>query len=202
MGSLLLEEERYDQAALHVSRSPVAAKTAPGSLRDLPDLIPLLGQIQDQLLRLRELGLLSITVLRRDGEANDDDCWEEYESILHEISLFLPRFQNRRMRRSDIVVDPLVSGNTFVVLLDRPRDGRAIDPTDFVPSGTLATQTTRNEDVSTSPTTAFDVSPSPVTRITGVGASGRSHPNWSHVAWAGMATAIERTPGRCGIRPT
>jgi EAL domain-containing protein (putative c-di-GMP-specific phosphodiesterase class I) len=114
-----------------VSRPAGNTAESPGSLRELPDLIPLLGQIHEQLVRIRELGLLSITVLRRDDDGKEEESWEDYEAILHEISLFLPRFRRQRMRRSDVLLDPLVSGNTFVVLLDRPRDGRSLDSTDL-----------------------------------------------------------------------
>jgi EAL domain-containing protein (putative c-di-GMP-specific phosphodiesterase class I) len=78
------------------------------------------------------LGLLSITVLRRDpGELRD--YWEEYEATLGEISRFLTRYAHERMRRTDMLLDPVVAGNTFVVLFGPPREGRSLDLTDIAP---------------------------------------------------------------------
>ncbi len=50
--------------------------------------------------------------------------------MLQEISVFLHRFGGRRMRQSDVLLDPVVAGNTYVMLLGPPRDGRVFDIVD------------------------------------------------------------------------
>jgi EAL domain-containing protein (putative c-di-GMP-specific phosphodiesterase class I) len=101
-------------------------------LPELPSLVVLLDQIQQRLVRCGELGLLSITALQREPSSRPD-CWEDYEATLREISLFLTRFTGSRMRRSDSMLDPIVAGNTFVVLIGPPRDDRSLNLTDVAP---------------------------------------------------------------------
>ncbi|MDH3626566.1 MAG: EAL domain-containing protein [Acidobacteriota bacterium] len=104
--------------------------TAAARLPELPSLVVLLGQIQEQLSERRQLGLLSITVLSEGNELSRNR-WSTYEAILKEISVFLTRFQSSRLRQSDVILDPLVAGNTFVVLLGPPREERALDKGDL-----------------------------------------------------------------------
>lgn len=91
-------------------------------LQELPNLAVILDQIEAQLVERLEIGILSITVIGR-RENDPADQWEEYEKILREISLFLGNFSLRRLRRSDILLEPILAGNTFMVLLGPPRDG-------------------------------------------------------------------------------
>jgi len=101
------------------------------NLHQLPNLAVLLGQIEQQLLERGDLGILSVTVIqRRDG--GQDENWEDYETILREISVFLERFSHQRLRSSDIVLVPILAGNTFVVLIGPPREARALHSTDVV----------------------------------------------------------------------
>ncbi|HKQ62136.1 MAG TPA: EAL domain-containing protein [Candidatus Polarisedimenticolaceae bacterium] len=95
----------------------------------LPDLARLLGRIEAELARRGQLGLLSVTVLQRSGSPAHDG-WEDYEITLRAISSFLTRFAGRRMRSSDLPLAPIVSGNTFIVLLAPPRDNRSMDGAD------------------------------------------------------------------------
>jgi EAL domain-containing protein (putative c-di-GMP-specific phosphodiesterase class I) len=111
--------------------SPLHGAQTAAQLPELPSLAVILGQIQDYLTSEGQLGLLSITVLGREGE-HDSDRWAHYEASLHEISVFLRRYAGRRMRRSDILLDPIVAGNTFVVLLGPPREDRKLNRTDVV----------------------------------------------------------------------
>ncbi len=97
--------------------------------RDHPSLVVVLDRILEQLAAKRQLGLLSITALRHGGE-DGPGRWEDYESVLHQISVFLQRFGGRRMRQGDVLLDPVVAGNTYVMLLGPPRDGRAFDAAD------------------------------------------------------------------------
>jgi EAL domain-containing protein (putative c-di-GMP-specific phosphodiesterase class I) len=114
-----------------MSSHPRASAAVPEAT-ELPNLAVLLDRIREQLVRHGELGLLSITVLSRDpGELRD--CWEEYEATLGEISRFLTRYADKRMRRTDMLLDPVVAGNTFVVLFGPPREGRSLDLTDIAP---------------------------------------------------------------------
>jgi EAL domain-containing protein (putative c-di-GMP-specific phosphodiesterase class I) len=111
--------------------SPLHGAQTAAQLPELPSLAVILGQIQDYLTSEGQFGLLSITVLGREGE-HDSDRWAHYEASLHEISVFLRRYAGRRMRRSDILLDPIVAGNTFVVLLGPPREDRKLNRTDVV----------------------------------------------------------------------
>jgi EAL domain-containing protein (putative c-di-GMP-specific phosphodiesterase class I) len=77
-----------------------------------------------------ELGLLSVTLLGR-GEGDSDDGWQHYQTILDEIASFLPEFSRRALRRSDRLLDPVISGNSFFVLLTPPRDDRSLNRTDL-----------------------------------------------------------------------
>ena len=78
-----------------------------------------------------ELGILSVTVIRR-RDGGQDENWEDYETILREISIFLERFSHQQLRRSDIVLSPILAGNTFVVLIGPPREARALHNTDVI----------------------------------------------------------------------
>jgi hypothetical protein len=90
----------------------------------------MLGKIEEELADRDGLGILSITVVRR-RKGMDGASWEAYETILREISFFLSKFRQRRMRRSDILLEPSLAGNTFVILLDRPRDDRPLEMADI-----------------------------------------------------------------------
>ena len=78
------------------------------NLHQLPNLAVLLGQIEQQLMERGELGILSVTVIRR-REGGQDENWEDYETILREISIFLERFSHQQLRSSDIVLAPILA---------------------------------------------------------------------------------------------
>ncbi len=113
----------------HPSDALLSATAMPS---DLPDLGVQLGQIQQQLTRRRQLGVLSITVLQRDGGGHEDG-WDDYERVLQEITRFLSRYAERKMRHSDVLLDPIIAGNTFLIFFDRPRNDRTLDSTDIAP---------------------------------------------------------------------
>jgi EAL domain-containing protein (putative c-di-GMP-specific phosphodiesterase class I) len=115
-----------------MSPNSTAASRAGRDLRlnELPYLALLLEQIEQQLRRYSELGMLSVTLLdQRDRNAGDG--WEHYQSILEEMSIFLTRFSRRGLRSTDSVLEPVIAGNSFVILLAPPRDDRSLDHTDL-----------------------------------------------------------------------
>jgi EAL domain-containing protein (putative c-di-GMP-specific phosphodiesterase class I) len=99
------------------NRSQVAPE-----LQRLPNLTVILRQIARQLVERLEIGILSITVIRR-RERDPADSWEDYDRTLREISIFLEKFRHGGLRRSDILLEPILAGNTLMVLLGPPRDG-------------------------------------------------------------------------------
>lgn len=98
-------------------------------LQHLPNLNLILGKIEEQLTQRSQLGVLSITVIRR-VENGEDDHWDEYQMLLREISVFFAGFARRGLRHSDILLEPILAGNTLVVLLGPPRQQRVLDRTD------------------------------------------------------------------------
>jgi EAL domain-containing protein (putative c-di-GMP-specific phosphodiesterase class I) len=96
-------------------------------LQQLPNLTVIMDQIERQLVERLEIGILSVTVIRR-REQNPTEGWEDYEKTLREISIFLTKFSGSRLRRSDILLEPILAGNTFMVLLGPPRDGGPLHP--------------------------------------------------------------------------
>lgn len=116
---------------IQLPNPPLQATADAARLTELPSLAIVLEQIQEQLAVKRQLGLLSITVLS-EGSQDSKNSWSTYESILREISVFLGRFLTNRLRQSDVLLDPLVAGNTYVVLLGPPRQNRLLDRTDLI----------------------------------------------------------------------
>lgn len=83
-----------------------------------------LDRIQQVLVERRQLGLLTVTVLGVQVEA---DRWSDYERVLNEILVFLTYFSKNRLRRSDVLLEPVVFGNTYVLLIGPPREARTMD---------------------------------------------------------------------------
>lgn len=96
----------------------------------LPSVSLLFDRIHERLALQGQLGLLSVTVLQRRGLERSPG-WHAYESMVRQISEFLARYRNLRMRREDRLFEPSTSGNAFVLVLEPPRDGRPIDPYDL-----------------------------------------------------------------------
>jgi EAL domain-containing protein (putative c-di-GMP-specific phosphodiesterase class I) len=101
---------------------------------DVRDALPALGlqleQIERYLASDGQIGMLSVTLLgQREGDT--DDAWHHYQTLLDAISNFLPEFSQRALRRSDRLLEPVISGNSFVVLLTPPRDDRSFNRTDL-----------------------------------------------------------------------
>lgn len=96
----------------------------------LPSVAVLFDRIDERLEKQGQLGLLSVTVLQRRGLERSPG-WHAYESMVKQISEFLARYRNLRMRREDRLFEPSTSGNAFVLVLEPPRDGRPIDPFDL-----------------------------------------------------------------------
>lgn len=124
--------QEFPVAAIGASSMPsiLTSRENAAGLRDLPNLNLILGQIEEQLGQRSHLGVLSVTVIRR-IENSDDDHWNEYEGLLREISVFIADFARRGLRQSDILLEPILAGNTFVALLGPPRKKRVLDRTDM-----------------------------------------------------------------------
>jgi len=87
---------------------------------------PQLVEVETMLTRRGQLGLLTISVLEREGRRVEDG-WAEYERTLRSVAAFLIEHLRQEMRRTDLMLDPLIAGNTFVLFLSPPREGRALD---------------------------------------------------------------------------
>ncbi len=96
----------------------------------MPAVWQLFARIDQRLAVHGELGLLSVTVLQRGGFERSPG-WHAYEAVVRQISEFLARYRNLRMRREDRLFEPSISGNAFVLVLEPPRGGRPIDPFDL-----------------------------------------------------------------------
>jgi len=88
------------------------------------DVSCLLDRIQHALVERGQLGLLTVTVL---GVHEGTDHWSDYERVLNEISTFLAYFSKNRLRHSDLLLEPVVTGNTYVLLIGPPREARTMD---------------------------------------------------------------------------
>lgn len=97
--------------------------------RRLPSLSDLIHRIQGDLSTKGRLGLLSISVLQH-GRGDQSTTWKAYDAMLQEIESFLEAYMRKRMRKSDGLFSPSISGNGFVVLLDAPRVKRELEPAD------------------------------------------------------------------------
>jgi EAL domain-containing protein (putative c-di-GMP-specific phosphodiesterase class I) len=89
-------------------------------LTDLPTVPLLLGRIRDSLQTVRQLGLLSISVLR-DERVEPLLGWQGYEGLMRDIASFLLEIKQVALRRDDFVSEVMISGNAFVILLSPPR---------------------------------------------------------------------------------
>ena len=107
-----------------------AIGTTPNPLLRLPSLDALTDEIRDNLAAKGQLGLISVSVLyRRPGDEHEQ--WPSYDALLDEITRYLDQYLRRRLRSSDRLYGPSANGNGFVILLDRPREERDLDPTDI-----------------------------------------------------------------------
>src|SRR5262245_36314812 len=97
---------------------------------ELPALDTVLESLGDRFSESGEIGLLSVTVLQRRHVAQGAG-WQAYDAIVREITAFLTEYRRQRMRRDDRLFEPSMRGNTFALLLEPPRHGRALDPADL-----------------------------------------------------------------------
>ena len=102
---------------------------APGE-GSLPPLAHVFDRIESGLAGGNDLGLLYCCVLQH-GTVEHSAGWQAYESIVREIHSFLQGYRSRRMRASDLLVEPTIQGNAFVLLLGPPRKGRSLDQADL-----------------------------------------------------------------------
>jgi len=89
-----------------------------------------LDHVEARLAEMGEQGILSITVLQREVRQVEDG-WEDYDKTLKCISDFLCDYRRSRMRDDDLLIEPVVEGNSFVLFISPPRSGRSLDLIDL-----------------------------------------------------------------------
>ncbi|HEX6853373.1 MAG TPA: EAL domain-containing protein [Candidatus Polarisedimenticolaceae bacterium] len=109
------------------TRTADRASAAPESLPALDELLDRVGSRIDP---DRRAAILTVTVLQRSGSVDPAQSWSAYEDTIRHVADFLVAYRSQRMRRDDHVFEPSVNGNAFVILLEPPRSGRAIDASD------------------------------------------------------------------------
>ena len=96
----------------------------------LPLLATVLENAADRIAAYAEIGLISVSVLQR-RHVEQGAGWQAYDAIVREIATFLRDYRRERMRREDRLFEPSVSGNSFALLLEPPRQGRALSEADL-----------------------------------------------------------------------
>jgi EAL domain-containing protein (putative c-di-GMP-specific phosphodiesterase class I) len=99
-------------------------------LTELPTVPLLMGRIRRLLQRSRQLGLLSISVLRSE-RIEQTLGWEGYESLVRHIATFLIEIKRTALRREDYLSEVMISGNAFVIVLEPPRGEQDVSYTDL-----------------------------------------------------------------------
>ena len=97
---------------------------------EFPPLDAMLSSVGERLVSRGEIGLLTVTVLQR-RHVEQGAGWHAYDATIREITTFLREHHRHRMRRDDRLLEPSMRGNTFTLLLDPPRHGRALDFADL-----------------------------------------------------------------------
>ena len=91
-------------------------------LTELPTVPLLMGRIRRSLRPSRQLGLLSISVLKSvAGESSTG--WQGYESLVRDVAAFLTEIKPIVLRKDDYLSEVMISGNAFVILLSPSRGG-------------------------------------------------------------------------------
>ena len=96
----------------------------------LPPLAHVCDRIEVGLRSGKDMGLIYCCVLQLNG-AEGSTAWQAYETMVGEIHAFLAGYRTERMRATDLLVEPTVQGNAFVLLLGPPRAGRSLDLADL-----------------------------------------------------------------------
>jgi EAL domain-containing protein (putative c-di-GMP-specific phosphodiesterase class I) len=96
----------------------------------LPALEHLLGRVESGLAGNAELGLLYCCVLQTSAFEQSAN-WDSYDTMFREIQQFLESYRTSRMRASDLLIEPALRGNAFVLLLGPPRNGRTLGLADL-----------------------------------------------------------------------
>lgn len=109
---------------------PLSEGGLAGGEGGLPPLAHVFDRIEAGLSGGRDLGLLYCCVLQQ-GSVEHTAGWQAYETMVREIHGFLEGYRSRRMRASDLLVEPTIQGNAFVLLLGPPRKGRSLDQADL-----------------------------------------------------------------------
>lgn len=89
-----------------------------------------LEEIERHLQQARRLGVLTITVIQREG-IDLDDSWPDYDGALSSISDFLSEYLVGNMRRTDTILKRSIVGNTQALFLGPPRIERPLDLVDI-----------------------------------------------------------------------
>jgi len=96
----------------------------------LPPLAHVFDRIEAGLASGKDMGVLYCCVLQQNA-ADHAGAWQAYETMVGEIHAFLASYRLDRMRASDLLVEPTVQGNAFVLLLGPPRTARSLDLADL-----------------------------------------------------------------------
>ena len=96
----------------------------------LPPLAHVFDRIEAGLASGKDMGLLYCCVLQQNG-TDHAAAWQAYERMVGEIHAFLAGYRLERMRASDLLVEPTIQGNAFVLVLGPPRAARSLDLADL-----------------------------------------------------------------------
>jgi EAL domain-containing protein (putative c-di-GMP-specific phosphodiesterase class I) len=109
---------------------PFSSGSAPDGQGGLPPLAHVFDRIEAGLSGGHDLGILYCCVMQH-GTVDQSAGWQAYETMVREIHGFLQGYRSRRMRAADLLVEPTIQGNAFVLLLGPPRKGRQLDLADL-----------------------------------------------------------------------
>jgi EAL domain-containing protein (putative c-di-GMP-specific phosphodiesterase class I) len=108
--------------------SDILGSIAPGGP---PQISGLFDRIRDRLGARGRLGLVSLTVLSRRPGSVEPTSWQAYDECLGHVAEFLGTIRGGGLRADDRIFGPSSSGNSFVLVLEPPRDGRPLDASDL-----------------------------------------------------------------------
>lgn len=97
----------------------------------LPTLLLFSKQIQELLLERGQLGLLCVDIIQY-SKVEKIYGWPMFDEVMKEIANSVKQLPTDCLRDVDIVIEPMISGNAFVILLSPPRTKSSINESDLI----------------------------------------------------------------------